>query len=312
MSPPLHRHPFALASVAALGSGLFLTPAQADTFGDGPNRFTMDFTTIGQPGNAADTTGSPNSAGGVAYEYRIGTYEVSVDMVDKANAAGGLGITLFDDTDLNKPARGVSWFEAALFVNWLNTSTGHSPAYQISTVADGMSYTVNPWSPGSSGYNPANPIRNQNAYYFIPSPDEWYKAAYYDPVTQRYHDYPTGSDSAPVAATGVTAPGTAVYGGVALANVNEAGGVSPFGTMGQGGNAWEWDEARTDGGFGVRGGSSSNSDQFLLSSKRHGHHPGSSLDIGFRVSSVPEPSAWPLMLVAPAAFCAWRRRKRYR
>ena len=31
----------------------------------------------------------------------------------------------------NKPAAGISWLEAAKFVNWLNKSTGHTPAYKF-------------------------------------------------------------------------------------------------------------------------------------------------------------------------------------
>ena len=38
---------------------------QADTFGTGDNAFEIDFVTIGDPGNAADTTGDPNPAGAV-------------------------------------------------------------------------------------------------------------------------------------------------------------------------------------------------------------------------------------------------------
>jgi hypothetical protein len=66
------------------------------TFGNGANQFSMDFVTIGNPGNAADTSGDPNPAGRVNYVYNIGKYEVSRDMIEKANAAGGLGITLAD------------------------------------------------------------------------------------------------------------------------------------------------------------------------------------------------------------------------
>jgi hypothetical protein len=39
--------------------------ANADTFGSGDNTFDIEFVTIGNPGNAADTTGNPNPAGSV-------------------------------------------------------------------------------------------------------------------------------------------------------------------------------------------------------------------------------------------------------
>jgi len=82
----------AAVGILTLGSN----EARADTFGTGGNSFTVDFTTIGNPGNAPDTTGDPNPAGSVGYTYRIGTYEVSRDMVTKANAATPLLIPLAD------------------------------------------------------------------------------------------------------------------------------------------------------------------------------------------------------------------------
>lgn len=43
------------------------------TFGSGDNQFQMEFVTIGNPGNTAETTGAPNPAGSVGYVYKIGT-----------------------------------------------------------------------------------------------------------------------------------------------------------------------------------------------------------------------------------------------
>jgi hypothetical protein len=104
-------------------------PPISETFGSGDNQFSIDFVRIGNPGNVADTTGSPNPAGSVAYNYNIGKYEISRDMISKANLEGNLGITMEDMTSYggngaNKPATGISWFEVAKFVNWLNTSEG--------------------------------------------------------------------------------------------------------------------------------------------------------------------------------------------
>ena len=64
------------------------------TFGSGANAFNIEFVEIGNPGNSADTTGSPNPAGAVNYIYNIGKYEVSREMIDKANTAGSLGISI--------------------------------------------------------------------------------------------------------------------------------------------------------------------------------------------------------------------------
>ena len=94
--------------------GFLTSSALADVFGSGTNSFEIEFVTIGDPGNPADTTGDPNPGGSVAYTYRIGKYEISEDMIDKANALGGLDITK-DTRGPNKPATRVSWFEAAYF-----------------------------------------------------------------------------------------------------------------------------------------------------------------------------------------------------
>ena len=83
------------------------------------------------------------------------------------------------------------------------------------------------------------------ARYFLPSVDEWYKAAYYDPTSGVYYDYPTGSDTAPTAVASGTAAGTAVYNQLLAqgpADITLAGGLSPYGTMGQGGNVSELEE----------------------------------------------------------------------
>ena len=57
-------------------------------------------------------------------------------MIEKANAEGGLEITLRDMTDVggngpNQPAQGPGWNQAARFVNWLNTSRGSLTGLQV-------------------------------------------------------------------------------------------------------------------------------------------------------------------------------------
>ena len=94
-------------------AGLF-NYAVGGTFGSGDNTFDIEFVTIGDPGNFPDTTGAPNPAGSVDYVYRIGKFEVSRDMVTKANAEGDLGIALDPDFVTggprpDMPATGVGW-----------------------------------------------------------------------------------------------------------------------------------------------------------------------------------------------------------
>ena len=293
----------AMASLSTISSGQTIT----ETFGSGANAFTMDFVTIGNPGNAADTTGSPNPAGSVAYIYNLGKYEVSRDMINKANTAGSLGITMYDmsgrgGNGVNKPATGVGWCEAATYVNWLNTSTGGTAAYKFDS-----SGNFQLWSAGDAGYNANNMFRNSLAKYVIASSNEWYKGAY-GKADGSWSNFPNGKDSAPAAVASGTAANTAVYNQsltASPADINNAGGLSAYGTMGQGGNVWEFNETAYDGINNRAGeerelrGSSWDSDffgEYLGASWRELISPtGASSDIGFRVAMIPEPSSLSLL-----------------
>jgi len=181
------------------------------SFGSGGNTFNMEFVTIGDAGNAADTTGAPNPAGAVGYEYGIGKFEVSEDMITKFNASQSLQITK-DNRGTNKPATSVSWNEAARFVNWLNTSTGGFAAYKFTT--GGVNDNIALWTSSDTlDYDASNPYRSKRATYVLPSYNEWYKAAYYKggSLNAGYWDYTTGSDTAPTAVASGTTAGTAVY-----------------------------------------------------------------------------------------------------
>ncbi len=209
-----------LLACLSLSASLMATNAVAETFGVGENEFSIEFVTIGNPGNPGDPTVNPSPGGSVPYEFQIGKYEVGRDMVTKANAEGGLGITLADMTSLggngpDRPATGVSWNEAARFVNWLNTSEGFPAAYKFSMQPGQFGYNANTnillWQAGDPGFNAANPFRNSLARYALPSVHEWHKAAYYDPSAGNYFVYPTASDSAPTPVISGTTAGTAVY-----------------------------------------------------------------------------------------------------
>ena len=305
------------AVLAMLGTTAFAQTI-TETFGTGANAFTMDFVTIGNPGNAADTTGVPNPAGSVAYTYNLGKYEVSRDIIIKANAVGSLGITMADMSSyggngVNRPATGVSWHEAAKYVNWLNTSTGNTAAYKF----DGIG-TFQLWSAGDAGYNASNMFRNSLAKYVIASSDEWYKGAYGN-LNGTWNNYATGSNSAPTVVGSGTAANTAVYGPVHFpADITSAGGLSPWGTMGQNGNAAEWNETAYDGINNtaeerreLRGGSWNFDSLALGASSRSGSSPTSEGHfIGFRVVSVsvPEPSTGLLVALGISGLLLKRRK----
>jgi formylglycine-generating enzyme required for sulfatase activity len=291
-----------------------------ETFGSGANAFTMEFVTVGNPNNAADTTGAPNPAGSVAYTYNLGKYEVSRDMITKANAAGSLGITMADmgiygGNGANRPGTGISWYEAAKYVNWLNTSRpGGTAAYKFDS-----SGNFQLWSAGDAGYNANNMFRNSLAKYVIASSNEWYKGAY-GKADGSWSNFPNGSDSAPTAVASGTAANTAVYGQsffTGPADIFNAGGLSAYGTMGQGGNVWEWNETAFDGINStagetrvLRGGSWNNDSSLLVASGRDGGIPTTGdFNYGFRVASVPEPSAVSLLAVGLGGLAMMRRRR---
>jgi hypothetical protein len=282
------------------------------SFGTGTNKFSMEFVTIGNPGNAADTTGFPNPGGSVDYVYSIGKFEVSEDMIDKYNASYGSANSLEitkDTRSPNKPATSITWNEAARFVNWLNISINNHPGYKFTT--SGVNDNLALWDVTNNplDYDSSNPFRSKRAVFALPSYNEWYKAAYYDPNNVTYYDYPTGSDTPPNSvASGLTG---AVYNNqLGPADVNQSGGLSPYGVMGLGGNVFEWEEStfvinqsNPSSTRGIRGGSWNFDASNLLSTTRYDVAPNDLFYhnrnlLGFRVvmlstgGEVPEPSTF--------------------
>jgi formylglycine-generating enzyme required for sulfatase activity len=296
-----------------LSLALCYASANADSFGSGENSFKIDFVTVDNPGNAPDTTWMSNPAGSVSYTYRIGKYEVSRGMIENANRKGGLGITLADMTKhggngSRQPATGVSWFEAAQFVNYLNTCTGSMPAYKFDENSD---YQL--WQPEDLGYDHTNLYRNSLASYFLPSDDEWYKAAFYAPNLNVFYKYPTGDNLVP---DGIDFPGDTTFDAVFddgphnvlyVNRITDVGLLSPYGTAGQGGNVWEWEEIAHDfmndsisSVRGGRGGGASNGPHYMRS--RLANPPDKEAGrLGFRVASkIPEPSTQFIATLATA------------
>jgi formylglycine-generating enzyme required for sulfatase activity len=234
----------------------------------------------------------------------------------KADAVGqGPGGT--DYTYANKPVVYVSWYNALRFANWLHNgqTTG---AQDASTTEDGA-YTFSGATSVSS--------RNTGAIWFLPSEDEWHKAAYYNGSS--YHDYPTGTDTFPDnnlpssdsgnSANFLNWSGSGYTTGDEAYPMTDAGAytlsASPYGTFDQGGNVWEWNETLFFGMYpGVRGGSWSGywnfDSEYLLASFRHYEHPaGEDNVIGFRVATVPEPSSLFLAGLGAAGLAIVSRRR---
>jgi sulfatase modifying factor 1 len=301
---------------------------------------TIEYVTVGDAGNAADTTGY----GAVAYAYQIGKYEVTnaqyaeflnnvaaTDSFGLFNAGMGSdargGITQSGSsgsfsysvkTDMgDKPVNYVSIADAMRFTNWINngqgTATTESGAYDMT-----QSLTT--------------VVHNVSANVWLPTENEWYKAAYYQPAgaggdTDNYWLYPTQSNTIPTVGTvdangNITNDGANVanYGNGAIWNsqtgnlttVGSAGGTSDsyYGAYDLGGNVWEWNETIIASDRGLRGGSYSNSEDILRASFRASLGPSVEFNAGgFRLASaVPEPSRLMLTLAGMCGLLLRRRR----
>ena len=281
---------------------LFTGIASADIFAEGTaNEFNIDFVPISGATNPTSGYGIVNN------DYRMGTYEITNDQwtkfVNEHGKPNGTPTGAYDsDTywgGTNVPTNNVSWYEAAQFVNWLNTSSGKSAAYKFTGDIHTSNYTLGVWSASDAGYNAANPYRNSNAFYFLPTENEWVKAAYWN--GKSLQTYATVGDVAPTQAgwnfydNGYA---TDPYGPWNVGSGSE----ELNGTFDMMGNVWEWMESPyysgdyTSGSLrGLRGGAYGLVD-YLASSVRGFDAPYyEGGDIGFRVASVPEPASLALL-----------------
>jgi formylglycine-generating enzyme required for sulfatase activity len=189
---------------------------------------TMDWVLVGNPGNAPDTASNCYSAncGQVNYNYYISKYDVTnaqyAEFLNAVDPSGTNALGLFysgmsTDTSnggitntgsvgsvyqvkagfANDPVVYVTFYDALRFANWLNNEQG-------SASTETGAYTLLGGTPTPS--NGDTVTRNTGAIMFLPSENEWYKAAYYNPVTNSYFAYPAGSNTPTVcAAPGATA-----------------------------------------------------------------------------------------------------------
>jgi formylglycine-generating enzyme required for sulfatase activity len=307
------------AAVAVMALALLAADAAvADTFGTGANQFTISFVPI------SSATNPTSGCGIVNYYYRMGTYEISNDQWDKFTASLGVPVTGNQGSEGSQiaygqsfydwgtgatsvPTNNVSWYEAAQFVNWLNTTSGSQPAYKFTGTQGTSNYTFALWAAGDLGYNAANPYRNTAARYFLPSDDEWVKAAYWNGAELQAYANKAGESVTQGHDTGrgwnyySNGFATDPYGPW---NVG-SGSQELNGTYDMMGNNWEWMErgdpdVAADSSRWLRGGNWGNDYPYMTSSARFSNDPRNERsDLGFRVASVPEPGS--LVMIAMIA-----------
>jgi sulfatase modifying factor 1 len=328
---------------------------------------TYDLVPVGNAGNANDPA-TGNLYGGVAYDYQIGKYDVTIGQytaflnavaatdtyslynasmgtalniagISRAGSSGSYTYSVINNggNSANRPITYVSWFDAARFANWM--ANGQPTGVQTGTTTENGAYNVNG---ATSGIAPAKNITNPNTSaaptFFIPSENEWYKAAYYSPVLNSgsggYYTYATQSNAAPGNVIGsgsnqanykngvysVTQSASFSFSQNYLTDVGAfTNSASFYGTFDQSGNVEQWNDRELDGtpgSFrGLRGGDWDDGASSLSSNS--GLAGGPSFEgsgMGFRLASpvaVPEPSTYAMALAGLACgYSMYRRRKR--
>jgi len=251
------------------------------------------YVTIGNAGNANDSTGY----GGVDYSYKISATEVTIAEMAAATGAGGGNEGYWNDgtrtVGTAAPASYVSLYEAMKYCNYLN---GDVNSGYYSSIDGGVTYQANAMS--HDAYAAANGLT-----YFVPTEDEWYKAAYYDASgAGGYSLYANGTSTAPVAGTDANYSGSTAW-------VVGTGTEEQNGTDDMMGNVWEWME--NSAGV-IRGGGYTHLETHLSSSSRYDHPPSAEYNhVGFRpVEVIPEPAT--VLLFGIGGIGAWilRRNKK--
>ena len=252
----------------------------------------IDLVPIGNPGNPGHPT---TGYGDVAYEYSIGTTEVTNQQWnDYITIAGGVNNSLF--TGLQQPVGNVSWFHAAQFCNYLTSGDKDVGVYSFD-INNTYAAVIIDRAGAEAAYG---------TIYFLPTVDEWYKAAYY--TGDGYSEYANGESTLPPADQGWN------YSGGEYSSLWDVGTGTQEqnGTYDMMGNFVEWTE--TSGGYVYRymaGGSYfSTAPRLSATATIGGYNRQESgfYDAGFRIASnVPEPAT--LSLLALGGLALLRKRK---
>lgn len=164
-----------------------------------------------------------------------------------------------------RPVVYVNYYDICRYANWMHYGCPRTGKCELGTTEGTKvrgAYDTSDFEEVRSGQKRAYESfgkRNKGAKFWIPSENEWYKAAYYDPQiigNRKYHDYPTRSSIPP----SQNQANYMVNNHLALGNPYFVAPVDSFdnapsyyGTLQQGGNVWEWIEDWQYGIIGSRG-----------------------------------------------------------
>jgi len=298
---------------------------------------TIDWVTVGHPGNADDIQ---TGFGSVPYTYRISKYEVTnAQYAEFLNA-----VAATDPSGLYNPTMGslrggiirsgssgtyqyslisgreqmpvvyVSFYDALRFANWMNN--GQPSGAQDATTTEDGSYTIT-----EQGIAENTISRGASARFLLPDRDEWYKAAYHDALgvqVTSYFDFPTGSNSDPVCSSPTSTPNHANCNNQVgdLTSVGSySGSSSPWGAFDLAGNVWEWTEEiyfRDDRLREIRGASFVDGGGYLATSDLAIFPTDESSVVGFRLAMIPEPGTGFLVALGMVGLSRFRHRREQR
>jgi sulfatase modifying factor 1 len=321
---------------------------------------TIDWVTVGNPGNDPDPA-TGNLYGAVADVFRIMKFEFTnsqyvqfLNAVDPngtnpnsiynvnmgTNARGGISV----DTNASagskynpkpdmgdKPVNYVSWWAAARVANWLHNG---AQAYESTDSSASAPQNIGAYTVGTATSGDAV-AKNAGALYWVPTENEWYKAAFYNPTLNSgdggYRVYGNGFDDTPEiisanefgvgSAGGVGNFANYLYGSRwnevvgMVTTVGTNGAASYYGAHDMSGNVWEWNDltGAASPSRGLSGGGWGNTASALSSSGNNAATPSSaSPEWGIRLAAVPEPSTYCMALagLACGGYTMFRRRKR--
>lgn len=295
---------------------------------------TISWATVGDEGNAANDVG----VGSVAYRYAISQYEVTnaqyvdflnsvaasdakglynTNMAGTVNASNPLGlggivrsgsagsyVYTLKEGWANKPVNFVSYYDSLRFVNWLENGQPTTGGESNTTTEKGV-------------YNLTGGAitRSATAHYWLPSENEWVKAAYYKggSTNAGYWDYATQSNTAPgnPAPAGTSNSANYFVDDYATGSpkyLTDAGAYttskSAYGTYDQNGNVWEIVDTAYQGVATkrvVRGGAFDSFASYLASmGSSSADLTKESANMGFRVAGLPIDGPPPVVIVTGA------------